>query len=60
MLRPEGSGEALAKVVEEVRDAIIELIRMQLEGELRELVEDNNRILREIQSSLIRPQVIPS
>jgi hypothetical protein len=41
-------------VVEEIRDVIVELIQYQLEHELRELIEDNNRILKEIQSSMMK------
>ena len=36
----------LEKVIEEVRELLHELIQHQLEVELREIIEDNNRILK--------------
>lgn len=41
-------------LVDELKELITELIHCQLESELKELVEDNNRILREIQQTMVR------
>ncbi len=60
VFRPIEKNEILGKLVDEIREVISELIYYQLEHELRELIEDNNRILKEIQSSMMKREPGPS
>jgi hypothetical protein len=60
VFRPIEKNEILGKLVDEIREVISELIHYQLEHELRELIEDNNRILKEIQSSMMKREPGPS